>query len=419
MRLAYLCADFGIPIFGAKGAAIHVRELSEALYRQGVDVEIIAARMGGERPGGFHVPVRHLPLPPTEHALYDALRRDERGGGDVAREVRSMLYATVIRHAAEAEVRAFAPDAIYERYALYGTAGLRLSRELGIPLILEVNAPLVDEQTAHRGLAFGHAARTSELAILQGADVVVAVSAALRDWLIGASVAPEQIVVLPNGVDVERFSVEARARDATRARLGIDGGECLIGFVGTLKVWHGTATLLAAFAQLRAMAPDQPVRLLIVGDGPERVRLEALAASLGIADATVFTGAVPHAAIPSYVAAMDVAVAPYDRAEGFYFSPLKLFEYMAAGRPVVAADIGQLAECLRHGETALLYPPGDVAALAATLRTLVDQPVVGTRIGAAGRRWVERHRTWSGNARRVFELVEAAGAGSRDERGVA
>lgn len=112
-------------------------------------------------------------------------------------------------------------------------------------------------------------------------------------------------------------------------------------------------------------------------------------------------------------------MAPYDRTEGFYFSPLKVFEYMASGRPVVAAKVGQLAGCLRHGETALLYPPGDVAALATAVRELAESPVEHVRLGSAARRWVETHRTWDGNARRVVELIHDARAEIDDERGAA
>jgi len=417
MRLAYLCADFGIPVYGAKGAAIHVREMATALHRH-VGVQIFTPRTGGDRPAGFPVPVHHVPLPAVDHALYDALRDDERGGTDVAREVRAMLYATVLRHVVASTMRP-RPDAIYERYALFGTAGVALARELDIPLILEVNAPLADEQAAHRGLSFSQAARTTEQSTLRQADRVVAVSTTLRDWLVDSGVDPARIDVLPNGVDAARFAPIASTRERMRADLNIGADECVVGFVGTLKAWHGTATLLAAVALLRSLAPRLPIRLLIVGEGPERVLLQSLAATSGIADVTHFTGAVPHADVPAYVGAMDIAVAPYDQVGRFYFSPLKVFEYMAAGRPVVAAGVGQLAECLRHGETALLYPPGDLAALTSALRSLAESPRERVRLGIAAHSWVETHHSWAGNARRVVELIDNARGVTRDVRGVA
>ena len=406
MKVAYLCADFGIPVYGSKGAAIHVRELSQALQDLGHEVRIFAARAGGEAPAGFSVPVVELPLDPAEKAMVELLRDDPEGGEAAASAVRSMLYAASLRHQAGAVISAFAPEMIYERYALFATAGGALARALGLPLVLEVNAPLSEEQAAHRGLAFGRTARAVEGTILRAADRVVAVSDGLVDWLTGLGVEEGRITVLPNGVDVARFAAAAGEGGAVRELLGLDGDRPVIGFVGTLKPWHGTPTLLRAFARLRDQGPAAPrPHLLIVGEGPERPALEALARQEGIAGDVTFTGAVPHEQVPAYLAAMDVATAPYDRTEDFYFSPLKLFEYMAAGRPVVAAATGQIRDCVRHGETGLLYPPGDIEALAGAVATLVADPTRAGALGQAGQIYVAERHTWEGNARAVVDLV--------------
>jgi glycosyltransferase involved in cell wall biosynthesis len=156
-----------------------------------------------------------------------------------------------------------------------------------------------------------------------------------------------------------------------------------------------------AFLRRRTAAPH----LLVVGDGPERERLEELARSEEIAEATTFTGAVPHDRVASYVSAFDVAVVPYRRMRGFYFSPLKLFECLAAGRPVVAADVGDMGHCIRHGETGLLYPPGDTEALAAAISALLRDRARARELGQAGREHVRRHHTWERNARLVVELA--------------
>lgn len=409
MRIAYLCTDFGIPIHGSKGASIHVRELSRALQANGHEVQIVAARAGGPAPAGYDVPVHEIALAGSDKLLHDLLRDDPAAGDAVAREVRSMLYAATLRQQASTRLRAFAPDAMYERYSLHGTAGLDLAHELGIPLILEVNAPLSAEQAAHRGLAYARTARAVEWAIVRGADQVVAVSAALRDWLVSLGVAPGRVTVVPNGVDGDRFAAGERERDATRTHLGIPAGTPVAGFVGTLKAWHGTETLIHAVAELHQRPAAGPApHLLIVGEGPQRAALQTLADSTGIAHAVTFTGAVAHELIPAHIAAMDVAVAPYDDAPDFYFSPLKLFEYMAAGRPVVAAAIGQITECVRHQETGLLYPPGDTAALAAAIAAVLGDPVRAAALGRAGQAEVRERRSWRGNARVVTDLAARA-----------
>ncbi len=409
MRIAYICSDFGVPIHGSKGASIHVREFSRALAALGHEVAIFACRAGDEALPGFDVPVYEIKLTATEALICDLLRDDTSGGAAIAREVRATLYATGLRHRAASLLRAFRPDVIYERYALYGTAGMDFAHDLGVPLILEVNAPLSQEQAAHRGLAFAQTARAIERAILHAADRVIAVSEPLKAWIVGGGVDPTRVLTLANGVDVERFTVGPERRDQVRLDLGLDATRPVVGFVGTLKAWHGTETLLRAVGILHR--GDERERsgphLLIVGDGPERATLESLAQSEGITEVTTFTGAVQHDQVPGYLAALDVAVAPYDQELNFYFSPLKLFEYMAAGRPLVAAAIGQIGECVRHGETGLLYSPGQVDALADSIAALIAEPARAAALGCAARDEVRRHHTWSRNASTVAEVARA------------
>jgi starch synthase len=356
MRVAYICADRGVPIFGGKGASIHVRELTRALHALGHDVRIASPRRGGERPAGFDVPV------------------DEQLPAD------------------------FEPDAIYERYSLNTTAGLRAAEQRRIPLLLEVNAPLADEQERYRRLEDADAARRVERRLIRSATRLIAVSSGIERWLVDAGADPERITVIPNGVDTERF----RPRDgaAVRARLGLNDRR-VVGFAGSLKPWHDVATLIRALALL----PLRP-HLLVVGDGPERERLEHQAARAGVA--AVFTGAIAHAHVPAHIAALDVAVAPYAADDGFYFSPLKLVEYLAAERPVAAADVGDIRHCVRHGETGCLYTPGDADALAAAIGDLLHDRGRAAAMAAAGRAHVCAEHTWEANARAIVALADAA-----------
>jgi glycosyltransferase involved in cell wall biosynthesis len=145
--------------------------------------------------------------------------------------------------------------------------------------------------------------------------------------------------------------------------------------------------------------------LLVVGDGPERARLEADLAARGLAQAAQLTGAVDPGEVPGLLASMDVAVAPYPNLENFYFSPLKVYEYMAAGLPVVASRIGQLAGLIRDGVNGILCPPGDSDALAEALERLRQEPEWGTRLGQAARATVLRDHTWAAVARRILRLA--------------
>lgn len=408
MNIAYLCSDFGIPIHGNKGASIHVRELSQALTGLGHRVEIIAPRTGGDAPDGFDVPVHSLSLSPHDKHVFRLPREDPAGWEPAAKEIRSMLYASWLRHAALPVLRELQPDAIYERYALLGTAGTALARELGIPHILEVNAPLSEEQATHRGSMFAQTARAIEQTVLSSATRVVSVSESLKRWMVGIGVAPERITVASNGVDVERFAAGATGAADVRRRHDLVG-QPVIGFVGTLKGWHGTAHLIRAFAMIvRERSGTVLPHLLIVGDGPERERLESLSREEGIARLVTFTGSVAHGEIPACIAAMDIVTAPYGDAPNHYFSPLKLFEYMANGRPIVAAGIGQIATCISDGETGLLYRPGDVESLKEQLRRLPDDPSLGEAMGLAAQRVARERHSWSANASTVVDLIETA-----------
>jgi len=392
MRIAYVSGDLGVPVFGTKGASIHLRELACALRSLGHDVLILSARAGGRAPAGFDIPV-------CEIATADG------SGPRPSRELRAVRCAAELRRRGRAPLLAFGPDVIYERLSLFGSAGISLAASLGVPILLEVNSPLTEEQAKYRGLASVERAEAVERAVLRAADRVVAVSGWLQRWLINLGVEPRRVAVVPNGVDPERFDAAAGERDAIRAQLGVDGRP-LVGFVGTLKAWHDVPALILAVAQLRRtmLTPE----LLIIGDGPERSRLEQLARDEGVATGITFTGDLPHERVPAYLSALDVAVAPYRPDDDFYFSPLKLVECLAAARPVVAADVGEIRHCIRPGETGVLYSAGDVSALSGAIRRLLEDRREAARLGRAGREHVRAEHTWAGNARTIVRLADEA-----------
>jgi len=176
-----------------------------------------------------------------------------------------------------------------------------------------------------------------------------------------------------------------------------------VGFVGSFKAWHGLSVLIEAFGRLRLTCPD--TRLLLVGDGPERCSLLADLSARGLLEATHLTGRVAPHDVPGLLASMDVAVAPYPQRRHFYFSPLKVYEYMAAGLPVVASRIGQLRRLIDDGVTGLLCPPGDADALTSALDRLRTNPQLRLRMGRAARARVLGRYTWAAVATRILELA--------------
>lgn len=377
MRIAYICADLGIPVFGQKGCSIHVQEVIRALQKQGSQVTLFATRIGGQlSPDLANVVVHQLPaIPKLERAVRE----------QVALGMNPDLRLNLER---------FGPfDLIYERYSLWSYSGMEYAQGMGIPGLLEVNSPLITEQAQHRGLIDRKSAEEVANRVFSSATALIAVSDAVKTYLMNY-VDSSKVHVIPNGVNPHRFST---LRPATQPET------FTVGFVGTFKPWHGLPILTEAFSLLHQRVPN--AKLLIVGDGPEWENLAGELAARGLDAHTQFTGAVNPDEVPQFLAAMDVAVAPYAAQSDFYFSPLKVYEYMAAGLPVVVSRIGQLADLIDTGVNGILSPPGDAIALAEALEKLWRSPTLRHSLGQAARKTVIAHHTWDAIAQQILHIA--------------
>jgi glycosyltransferase involved in cell wall biosynthesis len=389
------------------GQAVHVRELIAALRRRGHEVLECAL-----------VPKTLLPKTgapaPTVHGVGHVANGTANGAGAfwqrlrlprTAVEVLEVLYNRRGRARLRAAGASFRPDFVYERHALHCRAGLDAARALGVPLLLEVNSPMVDEMQQLGALRFPALARRTERAVLGGADCVFAVSEVLRGILVERGARSDRVRVVPNAAEPERYGEPARQAGALlRTRLGLPAGAFVLGFVGYLRAWHRLELLLDAMG-----TPGlEPVHLLLIGRGPALPALREGAAARGLVARVHAVGEVPQDLLPAHVCACDATLVP---AINPYASPLKLFDSLAAGVPVLAPDQPNLRELLVDGQSGLLFAPGDAGALAGKLRALALDRAAAARLGAAGRaRLLERRWTWDGNADRVADAFAALGA---------
>lgn len=388
MRIAYVCADAGVPVFGRKGSSQHVRAVIRALLNRDIEVELFAARVEGNAPPGLDIEVHPLPIT-REREDRDDQRR---------------LVETANTHLRES-IRRYGPfDAVYERYSLWSHAAMEHARSAGIPGLLEVNSPLIEEHAAHRGLKHRPGAEQVASRAFGAAKVLLAVSAQVAQHLRASPAVSARVHVVPNGVDPERFRECWPASKRRAAR------PFTVGFLGSLRPWHGLDLLVEAFSLLRRR--DPAARLLVIGDGPERANVVASLERHGLGGAADFTGAVDSAVVPLLLGQMDVGVAPYPQSGDFYFSPLKVFEYMAAGVPVVASRVGQLADLVDEGENGLLCAAGDPVDLACTLDQLRRDVALRSRLGRSGREVALRNHTWAARIRTILEIAQLNAGGS-------
>lgn len=411
VKILYLCADWGIPVRGDKGASVHVREVVNTFHRLGCEVALAFASGGEGNPAPCAVMLDMSPNVSDDERQAEASLRGiviDPADKPLRREVEKLAYDRALRERLRAKLNAvgFSPDLIYERFSLFHAAGAALADDLGIPHFLEVNAPLLEEQETHRGLTLRALAHNAQRRTFASARHIFTVSRALKAYVEADGFPGNRVDCLPNGVDCARFTPDIDP-GPVRARYDLNH-DPVIGFVGSLKPWHGLEILFDAFDRVAAIMPN--CRLLVVGDGPGRDYAQARASEPRLAGRVVLTGKVPHDEIPAHLAAMSLTVAPYVAQDGFYFSPLKVVESLAAGRPVVAPRIGQLVDLVEEGLTGLLYPPGDLDAFAGALRRLLENPSELARMAVNARLQAERSLSWESVVRRALAVMSEAEA---------
>jgi glycosyltransferase involved in cell wall biosynthesis len=384
MKILYAAIDQVVP--GTKGGSVHVMAVAEGLAARGHEVHALITP-GRERPRSSAVD--WIPMRPPLGSSH--LRLTRSGAiADLAARLR--------------------PDVIMERYHNFGGEAIVTANATGAIAVLEVNAPVID----HPG---------SRKAWLDRALLV----RPMRRWrhrlcsLADVIVTPN-VAVLPPGIPADRVAVLEWGADTDRFQPGLSvpapftrpAVTTLAVFAGAFRSWHGAIHLVGAIKTLHARGRTD-IGAVLIGDGPELPRVRDEASGMA---RILITGVLPHDAMPAALAASDVGVAPFDLdahaplSLGFYWSPLKIFEYMAAGVPVIAPASDRLPSLVAHGREGILYDPRNPDGLAAALEQMSD-PRLRASLGAAARERAVRDYSWSAHCRALEAAIVQARARRR------
>lgn len=296
------------------------------------------------------------------------------------------------------------PDFFYQRYSPLSFAGVVLSKLLKTRLIIEVNSPVgtIQNRGNQRWLSY-YLMRLFEQMILSQADDIIVVSEAIKRHLIANGIKRDKVIVNPNGVDPDVFS-PCINEDKIRRKYGLKD-RIVIGFSGNFVRWHGIPNLIGAIANV--ILHHSNIRLLLIGDSELRRDYQQMVKEKNLNEYVAFTGAVPYSEVPNYLAACDILVSPQipivDGVD-YHQSPVKIFEYMAMGKPIIASNLGQISGILKHEETALLVEPGNINQLTKEILRLMDDEKLAERLGGKAREEVIKNFTWQKNAERVISL---------------
>lgn len=380
MRILYCAIDQEVP--GTRGGSTHVAAVAGGLAALGHEVHALVSP-GGAFPAG---PVRWVPMRPP-------LGR---------KELRFLRGPAVARLAASLR-----PDAVIERYYNFGGEGILAAAPAGAAAVLEVNAPVIDhpgsaKRLLDRALLVEPMRRRRER-LCRLSDLIVTPTAAILPPGTPAS----KVVELEWGADTDRFRPGAPGQVPFQRPAGV-----VAVFAGAFRSWHGAIRLAEAIRRLHARG-RRDIGAVFIGDGPELPAVRRAAAGL---EGVVFTGAIPHERMAAALAACDIGTAPFDIGRhaplslGFYWSPLKIFEYMASGLPVVAPAAGRLPSLVGDGQEGLLYDPADPEALAAAIERLSDAPL-RLRLGSAARERALREYSWDAHCRALVAAIGRAPRG--------
>lgn len=376
---------------GAIGSTIKAVEIMSALEKQGHNVKIYWMNKKPENDNGKFSSRVH-------NSLKKRLDRYLHEPNQILKNLKHIFKENEI-------IKREKPDMVISRLDVYLFSTLVLTRIKKLPWLLEADGPGVYEGRRF----FTHYKRLPwidsfiETLNLKLANKVWLVSNASREYFEKKGILNEKMCVIPNGVDPERYNPNIDNREIIQ-KYNLHR-KAVIGFIGSFHYWHGVANLMALIDSVLSQRKD--VKFLLVGEGGAKEKeLKDFVSSKGYEENVIFTGYVHHDKTPPYISAMDIVIAPYPKLDFFYYSPMKIYEYMACGKAVVASKIGQIAEIIKDGYDGMFVEPDNIDELTDRILQLLDAPKLRRTIGTRAWNTVLKNHTWENRAERVSQICK-------------
>jgi glycosyltransferase involved in cell wall biosynthesis len=364
---------------------VHINEVVNALKSLGHNVDVLS-------PAGLNYNAEAVSDKTMRSVIFRFITKSL---PEFMFELMEIVYNYVSYRNISRQIKTNKYDFIYERYAIFGIAGALAARKYSVPILCEINytswSPLVRKRSALL-MPF---AKYIDKRIFSMSSGLIAVSTFLKEQLIEKGADAQKVFVTPNAADPDKFD-PAKVNETIRETLGLVGKKVL-GFIGGFYPWHGLDFLLEGFIEIKKEYPE--TALLLIGDGPMRSIVQNSAKKAGVEKDVCFPGNVPHSKLSNYMACFDVAIMP-DSNE--YGSPMKIFEYMAMERAVIAPKLGPLEDGITNGQEGLLFEPKNKAAFLTALKSIFADDQKRIEMGRNGRRNIISNHTWRHNAETII-----------------
>ena len=380
----YLYDLYGISI----GSTIKAIKLMTALKECGHEVDIYWRK---EQPGDGKIGSVH-----ARNHLKKFLAKYLHEPNQILKNVKSYFEEQQI-------IREQSPDLIISRLNAYSCSAPIAAKAAKIPFLLELDCP-----AAYELHTFNTEFRTNlpvlryfEKHNLDQAGKIFTVSNTLKEYYVDQGIPDNKMTVITNAADTEKFHPHV---DKKRVVDKYDlQNSIVVGFLGSFHYWHGIENLLAVIK--KTLALNKKVKFLMVGDGgPMKPNLIRYIKENNLVNQVIMTGYIKHDDIPEYISAMDIVLAPYPHLDFFYYSPVKVYEYMSCGKAVVTTDIGQIAEQIKDGENGFICQPDNIEMMLKKITRLLGDSNLRYRIGQQARETIIKNHTWKKKAQQLSEI---------------